>query len=376
MAVALNVPTAGESIKEVQVGQWLVRPGEHVERDQAVVTIETDKATLELSAPVAGTLARILKNTGETAAVGEALGDFEEGPASGTGCQPVLEAGKMPALQAGETPAVCAAGVPPASAGETPALPVAGETPAVLVAGETPAPQTADQKDVVVRMSPLRKRIAERLVQAQAAAALLTTFNEVDMSAVMALRQKHKDAFQERQKIKLGLMSFFVKATVDALKLVPQLNAELSGEDILYHQRYDIGIAVAGGKGLVVPVLRNADRMSFAELERAIAGFARRAAENKIGLEELQGSTFTITNGGVFGSLLSTPIVNPPESGILGLHAIQDRPVARDGQVVIRPMMYVALTYDHRLVDGREAVTFLRRIKECVEDPLRMMLEI
>jgi 2-oxoglutarate dehydrogenase E2 component (dihydrolipoamide succinyltransferase) len=225
-------------------------------------------------------------------------------------------------------------------------------------------------------MSPIRKRIAERLVQAQAAAALLTTFNEIDMSAVMALRQKHKDGFLERHKIKLGLMSFFVKAAVDALKLAPQLNAEISGEDIIYHKRYDIGIAVAGGKGLVVPVLRDADRMSFAELERAIAGFAQRAAGNKIALEELQGGTFTITNGGVFGSLLSTPIVNPPQSGILGMHAIQDRPVARDGQVVIRPMMYVALTYDHRLVDGREAVAFLKRIKECVEDPARLMLEI
>jgi 2-oxoglutarate dehydrogenase E2 component (dihydrolipoamide succinyltransferase) len=225
-------------------------------------------------------------------------------------------------------------------------------------------------------MSPMRKRIAERLVQAQQNAALLTTFNEVDMSAVVALRQQHRDAFEKKYNVKLGFMSFFVKACVESLKQFPQINAEIRGTDIVYHNYFDIGIAVSGGKGLVVPVLRNAERMSFAQIESTIADFASRARDNKITLEELKGGTFTITNGGVFGSLLSTPIINPPQSGILGLHAMQDRPVARDGQVVIRPMMYIALTYDHRLVDGREAVTFLRRVREIIEEPSRMLIEI
>jgi len=225
-------------------------------------------------------------------------------------------------------------------------------------------------------MSPIRRRIAERLVEAQHQAALLTTFNEVDMSAVMTLRNEHKQIFLERYGIKLGFMSFFVKATIDALKLVPQVNAEIRGTDIIYHNYFDIGIAVGGGKGLVVPILRDADRMSFAEIELAIADLAHRARENSLHLEELQGGTFTISNGGVYGSMLSTPIVNPPQSGILGLHAIQDRPVAREGQVVVRPMMYLALTYDHRVVDGQGAVTFLKRIKDVVEEPMRMLVEI
>ena len=227
-------------------------------------------------------------------------------------------------------------------------------------------------------MSPIRRRIAERLVEAQQTAALLTTFNEIDMTAVMALRKEHQEAFSEAlRRSKLGFMSFFVKA-VDrrAQARSRQLNAEIRGTDIVYHNYYDIGIAVGGGKGLVVPVLRNAERLSFAEIEQTIADFGKRAQENKLELEELQGGTFTISNGGIYGSLLSTPIVNPPQSGILGLHAIQDRPVAVNGQVVIRPMMYVALTYDHRIVDGREAVTFLKRIKECIEEPARMLLEV
>jgi 2-oxoglutarate dehydrogenase E2 component (dihydrolipoamide succinyltransferase) len=225
-------------------------------------------------------------------------------------------------------------------------------------------------------MTPMRKRIAQRLVEAQQTAAILTTFNEIDMGAVMALRKQHQEAFQARYAVKLGFMSFFVKAAVEALKLVPQVNAEIRGEQIAYRNYMDIGIAVGGGKGLVVPILRNAERLSFAEIELAIADLGARAQGNKIALEELQGGTFTISNGGIYGSLLSTPILNPPQSGILGLHAIQDRPVARDGQVVVRPMMYVALSYDHRLVDGREAVTFLKRIKDCVEEPSRMLIEV
>lgn len=225
-------------------------------------------------------------------------------------------------------------------------------------------------------MSPMRATIARRLVEAQQTAALLTTFNEADMSAVIALRTRLRESFEKKYGVKLGFMSFFVKAAVDALKQFPAVNAEIRGETIVYRNYYDIGIAVGGGKGLVVPILRNAELMSFAEIERAIADFAARAKENRIGLEELKGGTFSISNGGIYGSLLSTPIVNPPQSGILGLHAIQDRPVAVDGQVVIRPMMYLALTYDHRIVDGREAVSFLRRIKECIESPERMLLEI
>ena len=224
-------------------------------------------------------------------------------------------------------------------------------------------------------MSLLRKRIAERLVAAQQNAALLTTFNEIDMTAVQAVRKEHQEAFTEKHGVKLGLMSFFVKGAIEALKLVPEVNAEIRGTDIVFRNYHDIGIAVGSGKGLVVPVLRDANAMSFAEIEKAIGDFAARAKEGKLKVEELQGGTFTISNGGVYGSLLSTPIVNPPQSGILGLHAIQDRPVAREGQVVIRPMMYVALTYDHRLIDGREAVTFLKRVKECVESPLRLLVE-
>ncbi|HEV3022747.1 MAG TPA: dihydrolipoyllysine-residue succinyltransferase, partial [Pirellulales bacterium] len=238
------------------------------------------------------------------------------------------------------------------------------------------APAGTDADAQVVPMSPLRRRVAERLVEAQQTAALLTTFNEIDLSAVIALRTRHREPFQQKHGVKLGFMSFFVKAAIDGLKQVPQLNAEIRGTDIVYYNRFDVGIAVGGGKGLVVPVLRGADLMSFADVERAIEDFGRRAQENKIKLDELQGGTFTISNGGIFGSLLSTPIVNPPQSGILGMHAIQERPVAREGQVVIRPMMYVALTYDHRLVDGREAVLFLRHVKELLEDPARMLLEV
>ena len=241
-------------------------------------------------------------------------------------------------------------------------------------AAKPAAPQ--DKPEEVVPMSPFRKKIAERLVQSQQSAALLTTFNEIDMSAAMALRKEHQESFQEKYGIKLGFMSFFVKAAIDALKLVPAVNGEIRGTDIVYKNFYDIGVAVGGGKGLAVPVIRSADRLSFAEVEQTIADFGKRAKDNKLELSELMGGTFTISNGGIYGSLLSTPIVNPPQSGILGLHAIQERPIALAGQVVIRPMMYVALTYDHRLIDGREAVTFLKRIKQCVEAPARMLLEV
>jgi len=239
-----------------------------------------------------------------------------------------------------------------------------------------PSSPAQDREEEVVPMSRLRRTVAERLVQAQHTAALLTTFNEIDMSSVIALRKEYGESFQQKYQVKLGFMSFFVKACIDALKQFPALNAEVRETNIIYHNFFDIGVAVGSGKGLAVPVLRNAERMSFADIEMAIGDFARRAKENKLKVDELQGGTFTISNGGVYGSLLSTPIVNPPQSGILGLHAIQERPVAHDGTVVIRPMMYVALTYDHRLVDGREAVSSLKRIKEVMENPSRMLMEI
>jgi len=257
----------------------------------------------------------------------------------------------------------------------TPAAPA--RTADALAASSPSSPAaTADRHDEVVPMTLIRRRIAERLVQAQHEAALLTTFNEIDMSAVVHLRQQYRERFQEKHGVKLGFMSFFTKAAVEALREFPAINAEIRGTDIVYRNYCDIGIAIGSGKGLVVPVLRDAQRLSFADIERQIADFAARAEANKIRPDELAGGTFTITNGGVYGSLLSTPIVNPPQSGVLGLHTIQDRPVAKDGQVVIRPMMYVALTYDHRIVDGREAVTFLRRIKETIEEPARMLLEV
>ena len=258
-----------------------------------------------------------------------------------------------------------------------PAAPAAvSAKPAPVVAAALARPAAGLREERAVLISPIRRRIAERLVQAQQQAALLTTFNEVDMSAVMAMRNKFKDAFLQRHGVKLGFMSFFVRAAVEALRAVPQVNAEFRDPHIVYRDYADIGIAVGGGKGLVVPVLRNAETLSFAQIETGIADFAKRAADNKLKLEELQGGTFTISNGGVYGSMMSTPIINPPQSGILGLHAITDRPVAVDGQVVIRPMMYLALTYDHRLVDGREAVTFLKRVKDTIEEPSRLILEV
>ncbi len=393
MAVDLIVPEAGESIQEVQLSQWLKQAGQWVDKDEPVVEIETDKVTFELPAPEAGILAEILKGDGETAAVGEVIGRLKPGdqPAA---TEPGPEAKEAePAAEPSRPAAVMPAarrlaeqqGVAPEAVGGTgPGGRVLKEDvqrhlarpePAAPPPTE-PAPAEAARPTEHVPMTPMRRRIAARLVEAQQTAAMLTTFNEVDMSAVMALRKQHQEAFTARHGVKLGFMSFFVKAVVDALKQFPELNAQIDGTDIVYHNYFDIGIAVSGKKGLAVPVIRNAERLSFAEIEKVIGDFGQRARDNKLELEELQGGTFTITNGGVFGSLLSTPILNPPQSGILGMHGINDRPVAVDGQVVIRPMMYLALTYDHRIVDGREAVTFLRRIKEAVEAPVRMLIEV
>ena len=411
MVHELKIPQAGESIQEVQIGQWLKKEGEWVGRDENLVELETDKASMELSAPAAGVVTKILKQDGETAGIGEIIALIEEGAPP-----PQAEAAEVQAapqhseprivmpsaqrlltehgIQAEEVQATGPAGrvlkedvlrhveqkKQEKSDGEQPKE-VRRETPAqpprALQAPATEPPlSTGLRHEEAVPMTLIRRRIAERLVQAQHQAALLTTFNEVDMSPVLQLRQQYRERFQQKYGVKLGFMSFFTKSTIEALKEFPALNAEIRGQEIVYRNYYDIGIAIGGGKGLVVPALRNAERLSFAEIEQKIADFAERAKANKIRPEELDGGTFTITNGGVYGSLLSTPIVNPPQSGVLGLHAIQDRPVAKDGQVVIRPMMYVALTYDHRLVDGREAVTFLRRIKEIMEEPARMLLEV
>ena len=403
----LKVPSVGESITEVQIGDWLVGEGASANKDQSVVVIETDKVTTELPAPVAGTVAKILKKKGDKAVVGEVIGYLVAGavPAKpAAAAAPTAPA--APAAPVAQAAPVAGAHVMPGAARiaaerGVDLAKVAGSGPGGRVLKEdvlaaTSAPATApkaiaaapvapaakpaksadSRQEEVVPMSPMRKRIAQRLVEAQTNAALLTTFNEIDMGAVMELRNHYKDDFAKKHGVKLGFMSFFVKAACDALKLVPQVNAEVRGETIVMRSYCDVGVAVGSGKGLVVPVLRNAERMSFAGIEAAIGDFGTRAQSGKLTLDELAGGTFTISNGGIYGSLLSTPIVNPPQSGILGLHAIQDRPVARDGQVVIRPMMYVALTYDHRIVDGREAVTFLKRIKECIENPTRMLIEI
>ncbi len=386
MSIELKVPAVGESITEVEIGEWHKAEGDWVAKDEVVVELETDKATVELPSPAAGLLAKILKRPGATAGVDEAIAYIDESAqapkkAPETAAAGTVEAPRKPAAPTPpRAPDARQVAPPPEKPPPRPAPPAEPEVPAA--AEEAPGPartvghEPAAREEEEVPMSPMRRRIAQRLVEAQQTAALLTTFNEIDMTAVMALRRKHGEAFEARYGVRLGLMSFFVKASIEALKHVPQVNAEIRDNVVVYRNYYDIGIAIAGGKGLVVPVLRNAERMSFAQIELGIKDFAERARANKLALSELEGGTFTITNGGVFGSLLSTPIVNPPQSGILGMHVIQDRPVARDGQVVIRPMMYVALTYDHRIVGGREAVTFLRRVKELIETPARMLIEI
>ncbi|MFO0980339.1 MAG: 2-oxoglutarate dehydrogenase complex dihydrolipoyllysine-residue succinyltransferase [Planctomycetota bacterium] len=395
-SVELKVPAMGESVTQVQVGDWYLPPGEWVEKDAAVVVLESDKATFELPAPVSGTVARVLKHKGDTAQVGEVIGYLEPAakprspaappsaaagsahPGGATVPPRVMPAAERALIEHGLRLGDVAASGPGGRVLKEDVLRHVADQAAASAPLARPGPgaAAAAREEERVPMSSIRKRIAERLVQAQQQAALLTTFNELDMSAVMELRNEHRQRFEERHGIKLGFMAFFVKATIEALKLVPEMNAEIQGDEIVYHNYYDIGIAVGGGRGLVVPVLRNAERLSFAEIELAIGDFARRAKDNKLKLDELQGGTFTISNGGVYGSLLSTPIINPPQSGVLGLHAIQDRPVGRDGQIVLRAMMYVALTYDHRIVDGREAVAFLKRIKECIEQPSRILLEI
>lgn len=412
--IEIVVPAVGESISEVQISQWLKQEGDWVAAGTDLVDLETEKASVQVAAPSDGFLKKILKPTDQFAAVGEAIAMFEPAakPTSGsTAAAPAPTA-------ATSTTATSASGsgghVMPAARRmmddqKIPESQVTGSGPGGRIlkedvakvassatsAAEVPKPNslqpafpqetlkqgtlqqgTLHRSEEIKPMSMIRRTIATRLVQAQHNAALLSTFNEIDMQPVMQLRNKYRDAFAEKHGVKLGFMSFFAKAACEALKRFPSVNAEIRGNNIVYRHYYDIGIAIGGGKGLVVPVLRNVERMSFAEIERTIGDYATKAMSNKLTPEDLEGGTFTISNGGIYGSLLSTPIVNPPQSGILGLHAIQDRPVAINGEVAIRPMMYVALTYDHRIIDGREAVSFLKTIKEVVEDPSRLFLEI
>jgi 2-oxoglutarate dehydrogenase E2 component (dihydrolipoamide succinyltransferase) len=398
MAIEIKVPTLGESVTEATVARWLKAAGETVAADEPLVELETDKVSLEVPAPAAGVLAEVLVAAGSDVAVGTVLGRIEEGAAAkGKPAQLRAEPAPAKAATVGEGAAkagpaarklaaeqgVDLAAIPPTGpkgnvtkgdvlAAEAKPAPV---PPATAPAPPASARAAAPGREERVRMTRLRKRIAERLKEAQNTAAMLTTFNEVDMSAVMALRATYQDGFTKRHGVKLGFMSFFVKACIEALKAFPAVNAEIDGDEVVYKHFYDIGVAVSTDQGLVVPVLRDADAMSLAEIERRIGDLGKRAREGKLAMDELTGGTFSITNGGIFGSLMSTPILNPPQSGILGMHKIQDRPIAVAGKVEIRPMMYLALSYDHRLIDGREAVSFLVRVKECIEAPERMLLD-
>ncbi|HAD03813.1 MAG: dihydrolipoamide succinyltransferase [Desulfuromonadales bacterium GWC2_61_20] len=377
----IKVPEVGESVREAQVAKWHQADGASVAKDAVLCELETDKITLELHAEAAGILA-IRAQEGETVAVGAVIGTIAESAVAAAG-EVAPEAAKPaakkapPAKKAAATIPVVEKSAPPPSR-QT----VAPPSPApILIRSEEPAPYhaestTSERRSERKAMSPIRKRIAERLVAVRQQTAMLTTFNEADMSRVQALRQHYRDAFVKRHGIKLGLMSFFVKASVEALRSFPEVNARIDGSDIVYQHFYDVGIAIGADKGLVVPVLRDADRLHFAEIEQGIATFAEKIAKNQLTLADLEGGTFTITNGGIYGSLLSTPILNPPQSAVLGMHSIQERPVVRDGAIVIRPMMNLALSYDHRLVDGRQAVSFLKQIKEYIEAPEEMLLEL
>jgi 2-oxoglutarate dehydrogenase E2 component (dihydrolipoamide succinyltransferase) len=436
MSINIVVPSLGESISEATVAKWLKAAGDTVKRDEALLELETDKVTLEVYASTAGKLAEIKAPAGTTVEVGAVLGVIADGagdnaaaaPAPAPVAAPTVSAPPAPAPKSAPAPAPAATAPAPAAA--PPAPSPSGKAPDTLapsvrkivtesnldvsgasgsgkdgrltkadaqtmaeIARETrkaasapaaapepaaapAAPRAPHEREERVRMSRLRKRIAERLKQAQNTAAMLTTFNEVDMSRVMALRATYKDTFEKKHGVKLGFMSFFVKACIVALKEIPAVNAEIDGDDIVYKNYYDIGVAVGTEQGLVVPVVRDADRLGFAEVEKSIADLGKRARDGKLTIPDLTGGTFTISNGGVYGSLMSMPILNPPQSGILGMHKIQNRPVAIADKVEIRPMMYLTMSYDHRIVDGREAVTFLVRVKECIEDPERLVLDI
>ena len=419
MTTDIKVPTLGESVTEATIAQWFKKEGDAVKADEPLVELETDKVTVEVPAPAAGVLAAISAKPGDTVNVGAILGAIAEGAAAAAVTPKAAEAAKpaakAPAAAAEATlsPAVrkavaetgvdpaavagsgkdgrltkgdvlAAAAAKPAAAPAAPAKPAASRQPesapalAIPAAPEARAPSAADDaaREERVRMTRLRATIARRLKDAQNTAAMLTTFNEVDMTSVMALRAQFKDLFEKRHGVKLGFMGFFVKACIQALKEIPAVNAEIDGDDLVYKNFYNIGVAVGTDKGLVVPVVRDADRLSIAGVEKAIGDFGRKARDGALAITDMQGGTFTVSNGGVYGSLMSTPILNAPQSGILGMHKIQDRPVAIAGKIEIRPMMYLALSYDHRIVDGKEAVTFLVRVKETLEDPQRLVLDL
>jgi 2-oxoglutarate dehydrogenase E2 component (dihydrolipoamide succinyltransferase) len=361
MSTEVKVPAVGESISSGLLSEWHKKDGDTVETGEILFTLETDKVSSEVNATESGTLS-IQVPEGEEVKIGQVVATIAEGAAApkkdAAPAEPTPEPPEQPEPASKKPPAP----EPPAPS------PTIHQSP-VTSHGEAPDPRTSRKK-----LSPLRRKIATQLVAAQQTAAILTTFNECDMSAIMSLRKTMQEGFVKRHGIKLGFMSFFIKATVDALQAVPGVNSRLEGDTLITNLYHDIGVAVGTEKGLMVPVVRDCDQKSFAEIEQSLADYAAKAREGKIGLPDLQGGVFTISNGGVYGSLMSTPILNPPQSGILGMHTIQDRPVARDGQVVIRPMMYLALSYDHRVVDGKEAVTFLVRVKDCIENPLRLLL--
>ena len=414
MAQDIVVPTLGESVTEATVAKWFKAEGDRVELDEPLVELETDKVAVEVNAKSAGTLSEIFAQTGAEVKVGGLLGRIGEGGAA----RPASAAAPAKAPAMTTPPSAAKMTVPPAPVGPTepnaPAVPLApavrkmvednrldpARIPATgkdgrLTKGDViafmdtksapasappsaPAPHATETgpREERVKMTRLRRRIAERLKEAQNNAAMLTTFNEVDMTAIMALRATYRDVFEKKYGMRLGFMGFFVKGCIQALKEIPEVNAEIQGDEILYKNHYDIGVAVGTENGLVVPVVRDADQLSLAQVESTIAALGKKARDGKLAIEDMQGGTFTISNGGVYGSLLSTPILNPPQSGILGMHKIQERPIVEKGQMVIRPMMYLAMSYDHRIVDGREAVTFLVRVKECLEDPTRILLDI
>jgi 2-oxoglutarate dehydrogenase E2 component (dihydrolipoamide succinyltransferase) len=415
----IKVPALGESVTEATVSRWLKKPGEAVAMDEALVELETDKVNVEVNAPAAGVMGEQAVAEGATVNVGALLGTVTEGgapaakPAAAPSPVPEKPVPAAPPAAAPAAPASNAFGAADALASSGPAvrklvddnkldpaaIPASGKDGRltkgdVLAAIETPAPAAAPApksaaapaqpsgprpeaaREERVKMTRLRQRIAERLKEAQNTAAMLTTFNEVDMSQVMAIRAAYKDSFEKKHGVKLGFMSFFVKAAISALKEFPSVNAEIDGTDLVYKNYYDIGVAVSTPTGLIVPVIRDADSKGFADIEKTIGDLGARARDGKLAIDELQGGTFTITNGGTFGSLMSTPILNPPQSAILGMHKIQDRPIAVDGKVEIRPMMYLAVSYDHRIIDGREAVSFLVRIKDAIEDPKRLLLDL
>jgi len=404
MSIEIKVPTLGESVSEATIAKWLKNVGDAVKADEPLVELETDKVTVEVPAPSAGVLAGILAETGSTVGVGAILGTIS---ADGKGVAKAAAPAAAPAAKAAPAPvaAPAPAAAPPATVGLV--LPAARKVAAdagidtsaiagtgkggrvtkgdVLNAGSAPAakpaapsgPRARADREDRVPMTRLRKRIAERLKDAQNTAAMLTTFNEVDMTALNDLRAQYKDGFEKKHGVRLGFLSFFVKACIAALKEWPAVNAEIDGEDLIYKKYYDIGVAVGTPQGLVVPVVRDADVLSFAGVEKTIGDLGKKARDGKLSMSDLQGGTFTISNGGVYGSLLSTPILNPPQSAILGLHKIQQRPVVMpDGSIKARPLMYLALSYDHRIIDGREAVSFLVRVKESIEDPSRLLLDV